>query len=159
MRSIAFLVVIGFMITACDDSRVYEQNYDFSERYWLMAEKPSFDFTIQDTTLHYNLFCNIRNSVAYPYSRIFIRYSLQDSSKNELKNEMITSFLFDEKTGKPFGSSGLGDIYDQQPELLRDFKFNTPGTYSITFEQFMRTDTLQGVLAVGVRVETSAEKK
>lgn len=159
MRSIAFLVVIGFMITACDDSRVYEKNYDFRERYWLIAEKPSFDFTIQDTTLHYNLLCNIRNSVAYPYSRIFIHYSLQDSSKNELKNEMITSFLFDEKTGKPLGSSGLGDIYDQQLGLLQNYKFNTPGTYSITFEQFMRTDTLQGVLAVGVRVETSAEKK
>jgi hypothetical protein len=25
MRSIAFLAVIGFMITACDDSRVYEK--------------------------------------------------------------------------------------------------------------------------------------
>lgn len=159
MRSIAFLVVIGLMITACDDSRLYEKNFDFSERYWLMAERPSFEFTIQDTTLHYNLFCNIRNSVAYPYSRIFIRYSLQDSSKNELKNEMITSFLFDEKTGEPLGSSGLGDIYDQQPELLKDFKFSTPGKYSITFEQFMRTDTLQGVLAVGLRVETSVEKK
>lgn len=159
MRSIAFLAVVGFMITACDDSRVYEKNYDFRERYWLMAEKPSFDFTIQDTALHYNLFCNIRNSVAYPYSRIFIRYSLKDSNKNELKNEMIARLLFDEKTGKPLGRSGLGDIYDQQPELLKDYKFSTPGTYSITFEQFMRTDTLQGVLAVGVRVETSAEKK
>lgn len=159
MRSIAFLAVIAFMFTACDDSRVYEKNHDFSERYWLISEKPSFDFTIQDTALRYNLFCNIRNSVTYPYSRIFIRYSLQDSSKNELKNEMLTSFLFDEKTGKPFGSSGLGDIYDQQPELLRSFKFNTLGTYSITFEQFMRTDTLQGVLAVGVRVETSTEEK
>jgi gliding motility-associated lipoprotein GldH len=159
MRSMAFLTVIGLIITGCDDSRVYEKNYDFSDRHWLIAEKPSFDFTIQDTTLRYNLLCNVRNSVSYPYSRIFINYSLQDSSGNELKKELISTFLFDEKIGKPLGSSGLGDIYDQQLELLKEFQFKNSGTYSITFEQFMRTDTLQGVLAVGLRIEKATDKK
>lgn len=155
----AFLAVIGLIITACDDSRVYEKNYDFHERYWLITEKPSFDFTIQDTTQRLNLFCNIRNSVLYPYSRIFISYTLQDSTGHELKKTMINSLLFDEKTGEPYGNSGLGDIYDQQLELLKNFQFIKPGTYSVTFEQFMRTDTLQGVLAVGLRVETATGKK
>jgi gliding motility-associated lipoprotein GldH len=68
---------------------------------------------------------------------------------------MINSFLFDEKTGKPNGNSGLGDIYDQQFLLLKDYAFTQPGDYTIQFEQFMRTDSLQGVLAIGVRVEKS----
>ena len=72
---------------------------------------------------------------------------------NEIKKEMINSFLFDEKTGKPQGTSGLGDIYDQQLLLLQNHKFNQAGKYTIQYEQFMRTDTLQGVLAIGVRVE------
>lgn len=155
MRIIVFLSVI-MLLSSCDDSRVYEKNYDFKEREWLVSEKPSFEFTVTKDQ-PYNLYCNLRNSVAYPYSRVFINYSLKDVAGSELKKEMIQTFLFDEKTGEPIGSSGLGDIYDQQLLLLKDFSFKQTGTYTIQFEQFMRTDTLQGVLAVGLRIETATK--
>jgi gliding motility-associated lipoprotein GldH len=153
MRIVVFLSII-MLFNSCDDARVYEKNYDFKERYWLVNEKPSFEFTITPDQ-SYNLYCNLRNSVDYPYSRIFITYTLKDQAGSELKKEMIHTFLFNEKTGKPVGSSGLGDIYDQQILLLQNYTFKQPGTYTLQFDQFMRTDTLQGVLAVGLRVETS----
>ena len=149
---ITVLLAIIVLLNCCDNSRVYEKNYDFTERQWLINEKPSFEFTVANDQ-SYNLYCNLRNGLTYPYSRIFITYTLKDSLGAELKKEMINSFLFDEKTGKPIGSSGLGDIYDQQFLLLQNYTFNQPGNYTIQFEQFMRTDTLQGVLAVGLRVE------
>jgi gliding motility-associated lipoprotein GldH len=155
MRTIVFLSIVT-LISSCDDSRVFEKNYDFKEREWQVIEKPSFKFTV-DNNQPYNLYCNLRNSVAYPYSRIFINYTLKDSTGLELKKEMINTFLFNEKTGEPIGSSGLGDIYDQQLLLLKDYNFKQPGIYTIQFEQFMRTDTLQGVLAVGLRVETATK--
>jgi gliding motility-associated lipoprotein GldH len=155
MRIIVFLSII-LLSCSCDDSRVFEKNYDFKEREWQVIEKPSFEFTV-DNNQPYNLYCNLRNSVAYPYSRIFINYTLKDSNGLELKKEMINTFLFNEKTGEPIGSSGLGDIYDQQLLLLKDYNFKQPGIYTIQFEQFMRTDTLQGVLAVGLRVETATK--
>jgi hypothetical protein len=37
---------------------------------------------------------------------------------------------------------------------MTNYHFDKPGVYSLTLEQFNRKDTLQGVLAVGVRVET-----
>lgn len=152
MRISVFLCII-VLFNSCDDSRVYEKNYDFDKREWLVNEKPSFEFMVSNNQ-PYNLYCNLRNSVTYPYSRIFINYTLKDSTGLELKKEMIKTFLFDEKTGEPIGSSGLGDIYDQQVLLLKDYSFKQPGTYTVQFEQFMRTDTLQGVLAVGLRLET-----
>ena len=69
---------------------------------------------------------------------------------------MISTFLFEEKTGKPLGSSGLGDVYDQQVPILKNYQFKKSGTYSLKFEQFMRTDTLSGILAVGFRLEDAA---
>ena len=153
MRITALLAII-VLLNCCDNSRVYEKNYDFSERHWLVNEKPSFEFTVANDQ-SYNLYCNLRNGLTYPYSRIFITYTLKDSVGTELKKEMINSFLFDEKTGKPNGSSGLGDIYDQQFLLLKDYSFSQPGKYTVQFEQFMRTDTLQGVLAIGLRVENA----
>jgi gliding motility-associated lipoprotein GldH len=153
MRIISLLAIL-LLLNCCDNSRVYEKNYDFSERHWLIHEKPSFEFTVNNGQ-PYNLYCNLRNSVDYPYSRVFITYTLKDPTGTELKKQMIQSFLFDEKTGKPNGSSGLGDIYDQQLLLLKDYTFNKPGTYTMQYEQFMRTDTLKGVLAIGLRVETT----
>jgi gliding motility-associated lipoprotein GldH len=155
MRIVLFLM-IGLLVWGCDRERVYEKNYDFQERYWPVSDQPAFDFEVKDTVQTYNLYCNVRNAVEYPYSRIFVSYALQDST-NVLKKEMVSHFLFDEKTGKPLGDSGLGDIYDQQIPLLKNYSFKKAGTYKIQFAQFMRTDTLQGILAVGLRVEVAGK--
>ena len=144
---------LAFVIWGCDSERVYEKNYDFKDRYWLIDDFPVFEFEIADTAKAYNLYCNIRSSVAYPYSRIFVNYVLSDTTHQTLKKEMVSSFLFDERTGEPIGNSGLGDIYDQKILLLKNFTFKNSGGYKMQFEQFMRTDTLQGILAVGLRVE------
>ena len=155
MRIIVLLTILA-LLNSCDDSRVFEKNHDFAERQWLVKDKPSFEFTVADNQ-PYNLYCNLRSSVSYPYSRIFLNYTLKDAKGAELEKKLVYTFLFDEKTGEPLGSSGLGDIYDRQLLLLKDYSFKQAGTYSIQFEQFMRTDSLQGVLAVGLRVETATK--
>ncbi len=152
MRVVVLLLIV--LLAGCgDDTRVYEKNYDFADRFWLVKEKPSFDFSIEDTTQPYSVYCNIRNSVSYPYSRIFVSYSLKDSTGAELQKEMVSDFLFNQKTGEPLGVSGLGDIYDHRLTLLNKFTFPYAGKYTVQFEQFMRTDSLQGVLAIGLRVD------
>ena len=155
MRVIVFFLLIA-LVCGCDSNRLYEKNHDFKDRAWLSNDNPAFDFEVTDTVKAYNLYCNVRNSVEYPYSRIFINYSLQDSSGTSVSKNMISAFLFEEKTGRPFGSSGLGDVYDQQVPILKNYQFKKSGTYSIKFEQFMRTDTLSGILAVGFRLEAAA---
>jgi gliding motility-associated lipoprotein GldH len=158
MRLIFFVVIAVVFLSACDDARVYETNYDFDNRYWVITDKPAFEFVVNDTTQAYNLYCNLRNSVSYPYTRIFVSYILRDSLGAELKKELIHQNLFDQKTGEPLGASGLGDIYDQRILLIKNYTFKNTGKYSVQFEQFMRTDTLSGVLAVGLRVEKALEE-
>lgn len=156
MRILLLTWLICVLAFGCDQSRVYEQNADFTSRYWLIDEKPEFEFTIDKPADKYMLYGNIRNSVSYPYARIFFTYYLQDSTGAEIEKKLVTQYLFDAKTGKPFGDSGLGDIYDHRIELLKDYQFKHRGTYKIKFEQMMRVDTLQGILAVGVRVENTS---
>ena len=155
MRILFLSMIICIALQACDHSRVYEQNVDFPERYWMVGEKPEFEFTIDKPADRYTLYGNIRNSVSYPYSRIFFTYYLQDSTGAEIQKKLVTQYLFDAKSGKPFGNSGLGDIYDHRFELLKDYQFKYRGKYKIKFEQLMRVDTLQGILAVGLRVENN----
>jgi gliding motility-associated lipoprotein GldH len=153
MRSVTGFLLVSVFLFSCDERRVFEKNADFDSRYWLVTDKPEFEFEITDTLQRYNIYGNIRNSVSYPYARIFLTYSLRDSTGTELEKKLVSKLLFDDKTGEPHGNSGLGDIYDHRLPLKRNYQFSKPGKYSVRFEQFMRTDTLSGVLAVGLRVE------
>lgn len=151
----AFLVVFlaGTLLSACDDNRVYEQISDFENRQWASSEKPQFEFIIDDINQRYTLSSDLRNSISYPYSRFFFTYYLQDSTGSDLQKKLLTEFLFDAKTGKPYGKSGIGDLYDHRFLLLENYQFPHKGKYRVVFEQFMRLDTLPGILSVGLRVE------
>ena len=155
MRIFFGLPIIIILLLSCDENRVYEKNTDFHKRHWLANERPEFEFEIKDTLQTYNLYCNIRNSLDYPFARIFISYYLQDSSGANMEKQLVRELLFDDKTGEPHGESGLGDIYDHRIPLKANYRFPYSGKYTIAFEQFMRTDTLSGILAVGLRVETT----
>lgn len=157
MRAFYALFIVGTLLSACDDNRVYEQITDFDNRQWISTEKPQFEFFIDNIDQPYNLYSDIRNSVSYPYSRFFFTYYLQDSTGSDIEKKMITEFLFDSKTGKPFGKSGIGDLYDHRFLLLKNYQFQRQGKYRVVFEQFMRMDTLPGILSVGLRVERSED--
>ncbi len=155
MRAAIFPVACALMITACDPHKIYERNVDFKNRYWLANDQPAFDFEIPNAEEKYNLYFTVRNESSYPNANLYFTYYLMEDTGVELQRKLVSEFLFDKKTGRPLGSSGLGDIYSHQFLLLKDFTFQHPGKYKIQVEQFMRTDTLSGILSVGVRVEKS----
>ncbi len=138
---------------ACDSNRIYENNLEFNDRAWKVIEEPRFEFTVPNSSDHYNLFYNVRNSLDFPYARIFVTWHLYDSTGKEITKKLVFNDLFDEKTGRPLGDSGLGDLYDHRFPILENYSFANPGKYSLKLDQFNRQDTLQGVIAVGVRVE------
>jgi gliding motility-associated lipoprotein GldH len=149
-----FYLLLALTIFSCDPNRVYEDYIDYKDRSWKINQPATFDFQISDTSKKYNLLMEVRNSLDYPYSRLFVNYSLKASDSASLSKEMIAVNLFDQKTGKPFGTSGLGDIYDHQFSVLKNYSFTKAGTYRMSFQQFMRQDTIPGILSVGFRLET-----
>jgi len=157
MRIFLSIVAISMACCGCDSRRVFEDNIEFRDRTWKIAESVQFEFQIADTTRKYNLLMNIRNSLDYPYARIFVNYDLQSRDSTSMNKKMVAEYLFDQKTGKPFGTSGIGDIYDHQFPILKNYSFGKAGAYKIRLNQFMRMDTIPGILAVGVRVEKAEE--
>jgi gliding motility-associated lipoprotein GldH len=153
MKVVQVFFILAVLCAACDDTRVYEKYSDFEQQAWLLNDTVGFNFLVTDTLQTYNLYCNIRNSVDYPYSRLFFNYYLQNDAEEILEKKLQQTYLFDQQTGKPAGTSGLGDIYDHRVPLMRKYKFPRTGKYRVWFEQYMRKDTLEGILAVGLRVE------
>ncbi len=151
MRQVLFVVMVFMVMTACDPSRVYETNYDFPDRYWAKEIHPAFKFDIPQAG-KYNLYLNVRNESSFKNANLYFTYYVYDSAGEVLDSKLKSEFLFDAKTGEPFGRTVLGDIYDHQIPLT-SFDFKHPGAYVFEVEQFTRQDSVWGMRSVGLRVE------
>jgi len=149
-----FFVVLSVILFSCDNTRVFEDNYVLNEAYWHVDSIAEFSFDINEVNKTYDLSFNLRNTSAYPYYNLYLKYDVTDSMGNELFSGLENLILFDQKTGEPLGS-GLGDVFDHQMTLLENYEFDMPGVYSISFQQFMRIDSLPMIHYVGARVAVS----
>lgn len=153
MKAFITIFLMGLLFS-CDSNRLHEQNITLEKRYWRADDPVIIEFKIEDTSKPYNIYYNVRNSLEYPYARLFIQYTLSDSTGLQIDKKLNAQYLFDQKTGKPFGQSGIGDVFEHQFLLIEKQSFTYPGKYQLRLEQFNRQDTLRGVLAVGARIET-----
>lgn len=149
-----YLLFCFLCLSACDGHRVYEQNYDFANKEWIVDSLPTFRFEISDPEATYNIYWNVRNTLNYPYRNLYLTYYLEDTLGRTISTDLHNMLLFDSKTGKPYGS-GMGDIFSHQIMALPQHQFDSAGIYQIRLEQYMRTESLKDILSVGVRVETT----
>jgi gliding motility-associated lipoprotein GldH len=147
------LALIAALLSGCNDGKVYQEYVDFEKRYWLTHDTVSFHFAISDTTTRYNLYCNIRNTTQYPFSRFFVNVAISDTVGTSLHNALVNDFLFDPKSGEPLGKSGLGDLFDHQMPILKNYRFSRPGEFDVRLLQMNRVDTLEGIISVGLAIE------
>lgn len=151
----AFLLSLT-LLAACSNDRIFEENIDFNNRIWQADSLAQFKFRINDSIAEYNLYFNIRNTIDYPFHNIYIQYNLQDSTGNILLEELVNKNLFAEKTGEPLGD-GLGDIFSHQFPLVTGYEFPHAGLYQLNIQQYMRMDSLSGVVSLGARVTKASE--
>ncbi|SNS57701.1 gliding motility-associated lipoprotein GldH [Ekhidna lutea] len=144
--------ILCIVLISCDSSRVYEDFNDMEEAFWHLDSIQTFTFQIEDPSQRYHLMANFRNASSYPFYNLYFQYTVKDSLDNILDQKLKQVNLFDPKTGEPYGS-GLGDLFDHSFVLEEDYQFPAEGTYSLSFEQYMRRDTLPFILSVGARVE------
>jgi gliding motility-associated lipoprotein GldH len=152
------IIFLSCLLFSCDSDRLFEQNVTLENRYWRIDEPVTFDFKVEDSSRPYAIYYNVRNSLEYPYARLFIQYTLSDSTGLQIEKKLNSQFLFDQKTGKPLGQSGVGDVFDHQFLIIQNHVFDYPGKYHLKIEQYNRQDTLRGILAVGARIETFTVK-
>jgi gliding motility-associated lipoprotein GldH len=157
MRQALLIAGLVLLLSSCNKNSVYQEYNDFEKRHWLSSEPASFSFEIRDTLTTYDIYCNVRNSTHYPFSRLFVNFSLSDTTGNPLETKLLTAMLFEPKTGRPFGKTGLGDLYDHKIAAMRGFRFSSAGVYRVDLNQMMRTDTLKGVLSVGLSIERTQQ--
>ncbi|MFC5411398.1 gliding motility lipoprotein GldH [Larkinella bovis] len=150
--TIGLLAGLALWLAGCDEKAVYKGIDDIKDGTWYINNAPEFTFEIADTTLAYNIYYNIRNSVSYPYYNLYIRRYLLDGDGKMLESKQDELTLLDPKTGKPYGD-GLGDLFDHRISMIKKYRFPRSGKYTIRLRQYMRQNPLPEIYSVGVSVE------
>ena len=140
----------------------FKQEYLFNSKdkiensIWTYQDLKRFQFSIQDTSALYNIHLSLSAVDSFATENIYIKLWTAFPDGKQL--EYIKSIPVFDNEGKILGDKS-GQTYTQQVVLQENAFFNQVGSYQITIEQFMRTDSLSGISSVGLIVEKSKEKR
>lgn len=150
MKGVILFLLIVVSLTACDRTRVFESYHEIDSKGWSKDSVVTFKFNIKDTIQAHNLFINLRNKGNYPNSNIWLFLSVDSPDGTSLSDTI--EFTLADPTGKWLGS-GLGDLFDNQIIYRSNVYFPQRGTYVFNIQHGMRSEMLEGIRDVGVRVE------
>lgn len=143
-----FLVVIAF--ASCNTIDLFEKTEAIPEYAWKKSYKPSFTFTIKDTTVPYRVFFVLRHNEKYNFNNIYVNLYIKGPGQDTATR--IQKELTLATNEKGWLASGMDDIYEHRIALA-DRQMFKAGTYTFTLEQIMREDPLENVLNAGIRLE------
>jgi gliding motility-associated lipoprotein GldH len=146
------LIAISVQIIAvsCTTIDVYEKSVAIPNHAWQTSFRPSFDFTIKDTSTFYQLFLVLRHNEKYRYNNIYVNLYAKVPGQDSI--EKIQRDLLLATNEKGWLATGMDDIYDHRLKLGEPQALKA-GKYTFTVEQIMRDNPLPNVLDVGIRVE------
>ena len=146
------LIACSFQLAdvSCSTSDLYEKSVAIPQHKWKNSFKPSFTFTIKDTSSLYQLFLVLRHNDKYNYNNIYINlYATLPGQDTALQ---IRRDLTLATNDKGWLAEGMDDIYEHRIKLGEPQPLKA-GTYTFTLEQIMREDPLENVMDAGLRIE------
>jgi len=151
-RILNYLLFVVFLsiIYSCDPNQVFESNIEINDFSWHKDSIIEFQVDIQDTISLHNIYINVRNTSRYKMQNLFLFVTTTSPTGSTLR-DIFECYLADER-GKWTGS-GWGDIYDNQFIYKRNIRFPVSGVYTFEYVQAMRTDKLEYISDIGLRIE------
>jgi len=149
-RTSCIVLLASCIFTSCTTIDLYEKAVTIPKHEWNSSFKPSFDFTIKDTSTPYRLFLVLRHTEKYNFNNIFVNVYVKGPGQDT--TQKIQQDLVLATNDKGWLASGMDDIYEHRIQLGPDQSLKA-GNYSFTIEQIMREDPLENVLNVGLRIE------
>lgn len=150
--SLTFYIVLltSYILLSCTTIDLYEKSVTIPRHAWESSFRPSFDFTIKDTTVTYKLFLILRHNEKYNYNNIYVNVYVKGPGQDTIQK--IQQDLVLATNEKGWLASGMDDIYDHRIPLGPEQSLKA-GNYKFTIEQIMRENPLNNVLNVGLRIE------
>jgi gliding motility-associated lipoprotein GldH len=150
IKNLLTIGVLTVLLYACDPHMVYDSWNTVSGNSWNKDSVSVFKPVISDTVHAVNLVLGLRNTNDYPFSNLWLLVTTQTPSGMSRRD------TFEVVLASPYGKwygSGWGNTYTSLHYYRRNVILNQSGEYTISVQQGMRKDDLNGVSAVGFRIE------
>lgn len=160
MRQTVFLIaIVCALFAACDKAPSHVFVREIPNAEWPAKTAFGGEFEIDDTLSSYHFFITLRNTADYPYSNLYLFLNTKFPN-GRVARDTVECILAD-RAGRWLGS-GNGFIVDHEVisnQVMYQYnkKFPLKGTYAISLEHAMRTDTLREIIDIGVRVEKAKQ--
>lgn len=148
-----YFLLAGFAcmaIASCTTVDLFEKTVAIPGHRWESSFKPSFTFTIKDTTSPYQVWLVLRHNEKYNFNNIYVNLYAQLPGQDTAIKIQRDLRLANNEGG--WEASGMDDIYEHRVKL-GDPQTLQAGTYTFTLEQIMREDPLEHVMNAGLRIE------
>jgi gliding motility-associated lipoprotein GldH len=147
---VIFIALLSSLQGCTDANAVLDQNKEIPNHNWSYVNKVRFDVKIEDETVPYNLYFNLRVTGNYKYSNIFILFFQTSPGKKTAGTRY--EYKLANADGEWLGS-GSGNMFSYQVPLRTGYKFPAKGVYHFEIEQNMRDNPLHEIVDAGLRVE------
>ncbi len=117
---------------------------------WNLDNVAAFEPEITDTLSGNNIFFTIRTGASYPFRNIYLFVSTTSPAGKTI-TDTLQYKIADEK-GKWYGK-GFADVHELNLPFKANVYFPSKGIYSFKISHGMRTETLNGVYDIGLRIE------
>lgn len=147
-------ILLMILLLSCDSNIVYTEYQSLPGR-WNPNDKVQFTLPEIDSTSHYNLFINLRNTHQYPFSNLFLIASIN------FPNGKVVSDTLEYEMALPDGRwLGKGrKIIENKLWYKENIQFFETGTYTLEIQHAMRNLNqvegvqLEGVTDIGISIE------
>ncbi len=148
--TVLFSLFFVVLLTSCDSRNfIFNESQSIEAGAWKYADTKDYAFDIADTSKVYNIYLSLNHAEDYAYQNLYLKiHTLFPSGK---KMEQQVSFELADKYGKWYGD--CGSQCELEVDLQKGAYFNEVGKHTITLEQFMRKDPIDGINKLSVMVE------
>ena len=137
------------LFSSCDPQMVYDQYNKTEDGLWRWQDAREFLVEITDTISLNNIYLQIRHTVDYPMSNLYMFVHVKGPTGQILKDTV--NMILAAPDGRWTGS-GTGKLRELQLLYRSQTQFGFSGTYVFTLEQGMRNPELP-VNDLGIRIE------
>src|SRR5688572_31425567 len=78
---------------------------------WPVTTLPKFEFSVADTQQSYNVYCNLRNTVSYPFSDFRFTRSEEHTSELQSQSNLVCRLLLEKKKKSYINSKQISYTY------------------------------------------------
>ncbi len=144
------VLLMSVLLTSCGSSDIYNQYDTFADNNWHFDSISRFAVEVKDTSLHYNVFVNLRHTEEYTYQNFWL-FVESIGADSMLHRDTIGVEVAD-MYGKWRGA-GSASMFQLAVPLSLNQQFAKPGIYQYALRHGMRDTVLSGIKNIGIRIE------